>query len=408
MPGWTMPQFRYEVKKAPGQPATGMIEAENQRAAVGQLRDLGYFPISVEEATGKDSRRGWRARLERIRLKDRNIFFRQLANLIESGMPLSRALSTLAEQTQNQRMTAMIVQLKEDIQKGSTFAEAMERHPAVFGPIHSNLVHAGEEGGMLEEVLWRLVAFGEQEEELRGKAVSAMVYPAFLLILGSAAIFILVSFVFPKFVLIFEDFNQELPWPTQVVMAFCGFMGQFWWAVLAAIAASGAGLWSYIRTPAGRLHRDRWALRTPAVGAVVLKYEMAKFARTLGTLLDNGVPVLSALRITADTLGNRAVAGELVAVQERVATGDSISDSLRSCPHFPPVVINMIAVGEESGRLGGVTKRIADAYDIEVDRAVKTLTALMEPIMIVVMGVIIGFLVIAMMLPMLTLSANVA
>jgi len=402
-----MPQFRYEVKKAPGERLTGEIEAESQRAAVARLRDMGYFPIKVEESTGDDKKDTLKQALIRIKLKERNLFFRQLANLIDSGMPITRALTTLIAQTENPKLASTITRLRDAIQKGSNLAEAMERQPEVFPAMFCNLVRAGETGGMLDEVLWRIVDFGEQEEELRGTAVSALVYPVFLLVVGSAAIFILISFVFPKFIIIFDDFDATLPLPTRIVMGLCGFMGDFWWAVLAGVAAAIALFVSYVKTDAGRERLDVIVLRLPVLGGVVQRYEMAKFARTFGTLIDNGVPVLTALKITSDTLSNKAIAAEVDMVRDRVVEGDSISDSLGRTEHFPPMVINMIAVGEEGGRLGDVTKRVADAYDIEVSRAVKAMAALFEPILIVAMGVIVGFLVIAMLLPMLTLSAHV-
>ena len=402
-----MPQFEYKVKKGPGTVTSGVLEADSQRAAVARLQDMGYFPIAVDPYEGDDRKDTLRQALARVRLKDRNLFFRQLANLIESGMPITRALGTILEQTENPKLGKIVEQLREDVQKGTSFAEAMEQHPKVFPSMLYNMVRAGETGGMLEEVLWRIVSFGEQEEELQGKAVSAMIYPAFLLIIGSAAVFILLSFVFPKFLTIFEDFNATLPLPTRIVMGVCDFMGKFWWAVLLALAGLIAGLTSYVRTDAGRRNLHALLLRIPVVRDVVQRYEMAKFARTLGTLLDNGVPVLTALKVTVDTLTNVIIAEEVDMIHGRVIDGDSISDSLRQTKHFPPMVINMFAVGEEGGRLGSVTARIADAYDNEVDRAVKALAALFEPILIVLMGVVIGFLVIAMLLPMLTLSSHV-
>lgn len=407
MPG-PMPQYRYEVKKGPGQPFTGTLEAESQRAAVARLRDMGFFPITVEEDTGDARKDSLREKLIRITLKDRNVFFRQLANLLEAGMPVTRALMTLREQTTNAKLGDVIEQVRDDITKGSTFAEALERHPKVFNAMQTNLIRAGESGGMLEDVLWRLVTFGEQEEELRGKAISASIYPAFLLFMGSLAVFILLSFVFPKFLLVFAEFNQTLPWPTRVVMAVCWFMSHFWWAVLLAVGLVIAGFVSFYRSESGRRQTDALLLKVPVIGGVIQKFEMAKFARTLGTLLDNGVPILSSIKITFDTLGNKAIAVEADRIHARVAEGESVSESLRQTSYFPPLVINMFAVGEESGRIGAVAKRIADAYDNEVDRAVKAMTALFEPVLIVVMGVIIGFLVIAMLLPMLTLSANVS
>jgi len=403
-----MPQFQYEVKKGPGESATGILEAENQRAAAARLRDMGYFPIRVVEYTGEEEKKDvLRQALVRIRLRDRNVFFRQLANLIESGMPITRALRTLVEQAENPKMSKLIDTLRDDVQKGSSFAEAMERHPEVFSAVQCNLVRAGETGGMLEEVLWRLVAFGEQQEELRGKALSALVYPAFLLLIGSIAVFILISFVFPRFIEVFKDFNADLPMPTKIVMAVCGFMGSYWWAVLIGVGLVIAGLVYYLRTEVGRRHMDALLLRIPVVRTVVQKYEMARFARTLGTLLENGVPVLRSLRTTADTMGNAVIRDEVASILEGVTDGRSMSESMTQTPHFPPLVVSMFMIGEESGRIGDVTKRLADAYDLEVDRAVKALTALFEPLLIVFMGAIIGFLVIAMLLPMLTLSANV-
>lgn len=402
-----MPQFEYKVKRGPGEVTTGVLEAESQRAVVTQLREMGYVPISVEECAGEKQKDLLRHALTRVRLKDRNVFFRQLATLIDSGMPILRALATLKEQTENPKMIAVIVDLHDAIQKGSSFAEALEQHPKVFPTMYTSLVRAGEVGGMLGDVLWRMVAFGEQDEELRGKAFAAMVYPVFLLVIGTGAIFILVSFVFPKFITIFDDFEATLPLPTVIVMGLCDFMGSYWWLVLAGLSAAVAAFVSYARSEAGRLRLDRYWLALPVLGGVIQRYEMAKFARTLGTLFDNGVPVLTALRITAETVGNTAISGEVNRVHERVSEGDSISESLRDAEHFPPLVVNMVAVGEEGGRLGEVTNRVADAYDIEVDRAVKAMTSLLEPVMIVVMGVIIGFLVISMLLPMLTLSANV-
>jgi type II secretory pathway component PulF len=273
--------------------------------------------------------------------------------------------------------------------------------------MYVSLVRAGEAGGMLEDVLARIVAFGEQDEEMRGKAVSALIYPAFLSIVSAAAVFILVSFVFPNFIQVFEDFDAKLPAITLLVMGFSGFMGRFWWAVLIGVAILVSAIRAYRKSPAGRAQLDRLWLRLPLVSGLVQRFEMAKFARTLGTLFDNGVPVLTALKITAETLSNTIIRAEVESLQEAVSEGGSISDGMRKAAHFPPLVVNIFAVGEESGRLGEVTKRLADAYDVEVDRAVKALTALLEPAIIVVMGVIVGFLVISMLLPMLTLSSQV-
>ncbi len=405
-----MPKFRYEVKKGPEEKIDGVLEAETQRAAVARLRDMGYFPLTVEEVEEEQStpRALVKRVLQRIRLKDRNIFFRQLANLTEAGMMLTRALRTIATQAENPQLAAVVDQIRESVQQGSTLADALAQHEKLFPPLYINLVRAGETGGMLDEVLWRIVAFGEQEEELRGKAISALIYPIFLSIVSSISVFILVSFVFPKFIGIFKEFNAELPLPTVIVMAICEFMGNWWWAVLLGV---GVAVWAairYFRSESGRRQWDTFILRVPVVRGLVQKYEMAKFARTLGTLLDNGVPILTTLQITADTMSNYVIREEVRQLHGGVTAGNAMSETLRQCPHFPPVVVGMFAVGEESGRIGAVTNRIADAYDLEVERAVKAVTALFEPLLIVIMGVIIGFLVIAMLLPMLTLSSAIS
>lgn len=408
-----MPTFEYEGKKGPTEIIKGKIEAESRKSAVSRLRELGYFPLRVEEiysATPNEKKgrkkitlSGW----DRVKLKDRNVFLRQLANLFESGMVLTRALRTIIEQTPSRAMVKIIEQIYEDVQKGSNLADAFEKHPQIFSPMYCSMVRAGETGGMLDEVLWRIVAFSEQEEELRGKVISALIYPVFLLIVGSIAIFILVSFVFPKFIAVFEDFNAQLPLPTIIVMNFCGFMGTWWWAVVLIGIVFVLLMYSYFKTSEGKRQKDIFFLRFPVVGGVIQKYEMAKFARTFGTLMDNGVPVLTALRITAETMTNAIIRDEVQTTHDSVKEGESISDSLKKCPHFPPIVVSMFAVGEESGRIGIIAKRIADAYDIEVDRAVKAMVTLFEPTLIIIMGVIIGFLVIAMLLPMLTLSSAI-
>ncbi|MCX8064297.1 MAG: type II secretion system F family protein [Candidatus Hydrogenedentes bacterium] len=408
-----MAVFEYEVKKSSGELLKGKIEAESRKAAVSRLRELGYFPIKVEEISpilegisdgaGKRKTFFW----NRVRLKDRNIFLRQLANLFESGMVLSRALRTIMEQTPNPAMIKIVERVYEDVQKGSPLADALEKHPKVFPAMYCSMVRAGETGGMLDEVLWRIVSFSEQEEELRGKIISALVYPIFLLAVGSIAIFILVSFVFPKFVAVFEDFNAKLPLPTVVVMAFCTFMGNWWWLVLLIFVILGFSIYRFLQTTDGKKLMDTILLRIPVVGDLAQKYEIAKFARTFGTLMDNGVPVLTALRITGETLTNTVLREEVLKIHDSVKEGDSISDSMKRCVHFPPIVVSMFAVGEEGGRIGVIAKRVADAYDVEVDRAVKTLVTLFEPILIIIMGVIIGFLVIAMLLPMLTLSSAI-
>jgi type II secretory pathway component PulF len=262
------------------------------------------------------------------------------------------------------------------------------------------MVRAGETGGMLEEVLLRIAAFGEKTDELKHKVVGALIYPAFLVLVGTTALFVLLSFVFPKLIELFEDFNAPLPIATRIVMAICSFMSRWWWLILMLLALFVIGARQYIATSRGRFQVDKGLLRTPLLGPVLQRVEISKFARTLGTLIDNGVPILSALRIVVDTLTNRALAHEVSSVHDEISEGESLNEALRRREHFPPSVVNMLAVGEESGKLGEACRRIADVYDAEVDRAIGAMTSLLEPTLILIMGFFVGFLVIAMLLPM--------
>jgi len=396
-----MPLYKYEVKKNPRETLTGVLEAESQQAAVNRLREMGYHPLSIAEHEPDAVGKGFTVqRFRKIRQRDVNLFFRQLANLMDAGLPLIRALTTLIAETENPRMVEVLRQLRAGIEKGRTLAECLADHPDVFPAMYPNMVHAGETGGMLEEVLLRIATFGEKTDELKHKVVGALIYPAFLVLVGAAALFILLSFVFPKLIVLFEDFNTPLPVVTLIVMAICGFMSRWWWLILVLLAVFVIGARQYVATSRGRFQVDKGLLRTPLFGPVVQRVEISKFARTLGTLIDNGVPILSALRIVVDTLTNRALAHEVSSIHDEISEGESLNEALRRREHFPPSVVNMLAVGEESGRLGEACKRIADVYDVEVDRAIGAMTSLLEPTLILIMGFFVGFLVIAMLLPM--------
>jgi type II secretion system protein F len=401
-----MPLYTYQVKKTPQETLSGTLEAESQQAALIRLREMGYHPLAIDEQkANREAKVVASERFSRIRQRDVNLFFRQLANLCDAGLPLIRALTTLISETENPKMVDVLRQLRAGIQKGRTLAECLADHPKVFPSMYSKMVHAGETGGMLEEVLVRIATFGDKSEDLKSKVKGALIYPIFLVTVGALALFILLSFVFPKFISIFDDLNVDLPIATSIVMAICDFMSRFWAFILAGVAALFIGLRQYIATPGGRFKVDKALLRAPVFGPVAQRVEISKFARTLGTLIDNGVPILSALRIVVETLTNKALAKEVDSIHDEVSEGDSLNDTLRKREHFPPSVVNMLAIGEESGMLGEACKRIADVYDEEVDRAIKAMTSLLEPMLILVMGFFVGFLVIAMLLPMFQVSS---
>jgi type IV pilus assembly protein PilC len=401
-----MPQYSYIAKKGPEDTVSGQMEAENERAAANRLRDMGYFPVEVKAAREK-RQNVLTMKIGRIRKGDVTVFFQQLSRLMRAGLPLMRSLNTLKQQTDNPKLQDVIEKLYAGVQQGRTFAECLGDHPKVFPVMYSSMVSAGETGGMLEEVLERLAMFSDKEQQLRGKVISSMVYPCFLVVAGTVAVFILLSFVFPKFIELFDAFDAELPKPTLLLMAICDFMEHFWPLILVGLAAAAVALVQFRRSATGRMKIDTTLLRVPLFGTLIQRAEIAKFARTLGTLVDNGVPILNAIRVTGTTLTNRAIAKQMDVIHAAVTDGASLHESLQRADHFTPMAINMMAVGEESGMLGDVARQVADTYDVEVDRAVKNLTTMLEPMLILVMGAFVGFLVIAMMLPLFQISTLV-
>lgn len=401
-----MPLYEYEVKKNPRETVAGVLEAESRQAAVNRLREMGYHPLAIAEhkpeVAGKNAAV---RRFHRIRQRDVNLFFRQLANLADAGLPLLRALTTLISETENPKMEDVLRQIRAGVQKGRTLAECLADHPKVFPAMYPNMVRAGETGGMLEEVLLRIAAFGEKSESLRNKVIGALIYPVFLVVVGITALFVLLSFVFPKLMTFFDDFNAPLPAATRIVMGICGFMSRWWWLVLCSVLFIVVAVRRYVSTSRGRFQVDKGLLKTPVFGPLAQRVEISKFARTLGTLIDNGVPILSALRIVVDILTNRALAQEVDSIHDDISEGESLNEALRRREHFPPSVVNVLAIGEESGKLGEACNRIADVYDGEVDRAVSAMTSLLEPALIIVMAFFVGFLVIAMLLPIFNVSS---
>ncbi len=404
-----MPRFRYEVKKSPTEKMAGVMEAESAQAVAAQLSKQGYFPISISEDKKASESVGPRIPfLRTIHQKDVNVFFRQLANLTYSGLPLLRSLHTLVTQTENPKMGDVIQQIERDVQRGGTLAEALTEHPKVFPALYSSMVRAGETGGNLEDVLMRLATLGEKESQLRGKVVTAMIYPCFLLAAGFAAVFILLSFVFPTFIEFFNEYGAVLPLPTRILMGICGFMKSYWMFVLLGIILSVVAVQRYARSETGKEKFDLFVLGLPLFGKVALRVEVSKFSRTLGTLTDNGIPILNALKITKDTLGNTVIGEEVESVRLCVTDGESLSDALNRTEHFPLMMVNMMAVGEQGGRLGEAAKRVADVYDEEVERALVAMTSMLEPVLILVMGVFVGFLVVSMLLPIFQMSTMIS
>ena len=421
-----MARFNYVALDARGQEASGLLEAASSSAAISQLRQSGYFPTSViEEAIissdGKETRR--RAAVaagtakpsakkgivlfqrRKVKSKVLMIFTRQLATLIDSGLPLLRSLNVLAKQERDKLMKRTTDKLADSVQSGSTFSDALALHPKIFNDLYVNMVKAGEVGGVLELVLTRLSEFQEKAAKIKNKIISAMVYPIIVMTMALGILCFLMIFIVPRFQVIFQDLLGDKPLPpvTQFVIGFSGFMQNHGLILLGIIVAIGF-LYNLVgRTGRGRLVIDNFKLRMPLFGNLNRKTAISRFARTLGTLVTSGVPILQALNITRETAGNAAIALALARVHDSVKEGESIVQPLEASKQFPPMVVSMVDVGEETGKLPEMLLKVADVYDDEVDNAVAALTSMLEPIMIVFLAVIVGTIVLALFTPLISI-----
>lgn len=390
-----MPQFLYKAKALPGQARDGVMHAENKESAARKLRQDGLHPISIEEITPDVVRH----RLRRIRQGEVCAFTSQLANLIHAGFPLAGALSTLSIQEQNVAVKKLIADLHILIQKGATFSEALGTQPALFSSFYLNMIKIGETTGKLDETLDRLAEFKERERELFAQIISALTYPAFIFCIGLLTVFLMIAFFIPRLAGMFADLGQNLPALTQIVMTLSAFTGAAWWGFAAGGAAIILFIRASFRSERRRLIIDRMLLGIPLAGNVIIKIEMTRLCYALGLLLRNGVPMLCALDVITHSVNNRVFRRKLQATQIRIRKGESLSSCLQSEPFFPPALINMISVGEESGEMAQLLTRAAAAFEADVNRAVKSMVSLIEPALILLIGGMVVVLVFAMLLP---------
>src|SRR5215471_4779138 len=424
-----MPRFNYIALNARGQEATGLVEAASTNDAIGRLRQAGYFPTSVYEDAvarpeGKTTRRrtAKMARLTKPRAKTSIVLFqrtkikpkilmiftRQLATLIDSGLPLLRSLTVLAKQERDKVLKNTINKLADSVQSGNTFSDALALHPRIFNDLYVNMIKAGEVGGVLELVLNRLSEFQEKANKVKNKVVSAMVYPIIVMTMAVGIMGFLLVFIVPKFEAIFHDMlgNKPLPPITTFVLAASNFVKDDGLVLVGAIIAVVMAYKFIGRTRSGRFVIDSFKLRMPLFGDLNRKTAISRFARTLGTLVTSGVPILQALNITRETAGNAAIGAAISQVHDSVKEGESIVQPLEASRAFPPMVISMIDVGEETGKLPEMLLKIADVYDDEVDNAVAALTSMLEPIMIVFLALIVGTIVLAHFTPLISIISG--
>ena len=398
-----MPTFIYSARAISGDLTNGEIDLPTKEEVVGYLRRQRLIPLNVR-AKPKDMSFTIGSG---VKTREVVIFTRQFATMITSGLPLVQSLSVLAEQTENPRFKTVITAVLNDIQAGQTLADAMRRHPKIFTDLYVNMIAAGEAGGILDTILLRLATFLEKNDALIRKIKGAMTYPAVMLFVVIGATTVLLWKVVPVFAGIFTDAGMALPAPTRIVLSLSGFLQSYILYLFLAFIGAIFALRQYYQTSSGQLVLDRILLNTPVLGSLIRKSAVSRFTRTLGTLVSSGVSILDGLEITARTSGNRVVHDAVMSSRASIAGGATISDPLKASGVFPPMVVQMINVGEQTGGLDEMLSKIADFYDDEVDAAVSALTSILEPIMIVVMGVVIGGMVVAMYLPMFDMMKTV-
>jgi type II secretion system protein F len=403
-----MPVFAYKAADQRGQTIDGVMEAADAQSVVERLQRDAYFPIHVaaqQERTALSGLRITALRGQRVPGRDLAAFTQQLATLLEAGLPLDRALGILEGLAPSLRLRAITADVLRSVRGGTSLGEALAKHhPRPFSRLYINMVRAGERGGVLEQTLRRLAEFLEEAQEFRDTLVSALIYPTLLATVGGAAVIFLMTFVIPRFADIFRDLGSAIPWPTQVLMAVSGWLTRYWWAVAGGVLAIAFLLRAWLATAAGRLRADELILGVPVLGAVVLQTEVARFARITGTLLKSGVPMLAALGVVKEMMGNLVLARAVDGLADGVRRGAGLSRPMDDSHVFPALATHMVRVGEETGRLEDMLLKVGATFETDTRKQVKRLIALVEPAIILVMGLVVAFIVVAMLMAILSIT----
>ncbi|HSR11530.1 MAG TPA: type II secretion system inner membrane protein GspF [Thermodesulfobacteriota bacterium] len=400
-----MPVFEYEALNASGRSIRGIIDAESVRTARVKLRNQGVYPTEIrEESVGAAPARLSLSLFRKVKAKDLAQAFRQLATLLEANIPLVAALSAMIDQSGNPVLRKILSQVREKVREGSSLADALALHPEVFPKLFVGMVRAGEVSGTLALTLGRWADFSEHQVALRQRIRAALTYPAFMFVIGFGVLFFLLVFVIPTVTKIFSDLKQALPWPTLILISVSDFMNRFWWALLGAAVLAGLWLRKYLRSDSGSLFWDRLRWKLPLGGPLHRKLALSRWGRTLGTLLSGGLPLLQALEFAEGVAGNRVLTRSLDEARGRVREGEELAHSLKTTGYFPSVILEMVSVGEKSGELGKMLEKVATGLENEAESDLRGLIALLEPLMILIMGVGVGFIALSILLPILEMS----
>ena len=404
-----MATYYYKATDQKGKFIEGNIDAPDYHVAVKQIQKLNYFPIQVSE--GKAKTNGTRkinlpgaVFFKKIPQKEILALTQQLCTLVGAGITLDSSLSSMAKLTENPKIREILSGVQKRVHAGSSFAEALSEHPHAFSKLYVNMVRAGEEGGVLTSCLDRLAQYMEKSENLKNNIRSAMVYPAVLTLVGGSAVIILITVVIPRFSKLFEDMGKTLPLPTKIMLALSSAVSNYWWLMLILTIMATAGIFYYLKTETGKGQWDSLVLKLPLFGGLVRKIEVSRFSLTLSTLLKSGVPVLHALGIVKSILSNSVIVAAMNPLLTSLKNGKGLSGSLEQSGVFPAMAVHMITVGETSGTLDEMLARVSETYDKEVELALKQIISLIEPLLILLMALVIGFIVISMLLAIVSVN----
>lgn len=402
-----MATFRYSARDASGRVVAGAIDADTEVMVIGKLQQMGFYVTSLEKEAARIDLMDRVRRLRKVGLRELTIFARQFATMVNSGLSMVRTLSILEQQTESPRLREIITEVRRDVEEGMTLSDALGKHPETFNSLVVNMVRAGEVGGVLDDVLNRIATFFEKDLSLRQKVRAAITYPTAIFVFAIAVIFFLVFFILPQFIGFFEGLDLVLPLPTRMLIAFTHLVTGYWYVLLGMLLLGGYAVRMYIRTPAGRMNFDRFQLRFPIFGPLVRKVTISRFTRTLGTLITSGVPIMQALEVVSKAVVNRVVSNAIEEVRNSIREGESIAIPLQASGLFPPMVVQMTAVGEETGTLDSMLQKVADFYDAEVDTTLAQLTSILEPLLIIFLGFVVGFIVLSFYMPLYTLITGI-